>query len=508
MVYDRSMMWQNIRMKNRTKHQLNRRRLVLAAVAVLVSFTALPLQAFADSLNEGTREQQRQARYELPIESNEIRDWPEGPETAAQAAIVMEAGTGTILYAKNIHETLYPASTTKILTCMLAAENCAMDEVVTFSYEAVSSVPSDGSNAGIDAGQQLSMEDCLKCILIISANEVANGVAEHISGSETLFVQKMNERAKELGCVDSHFANTNGLHDENHYTSAYDLALIAREFFKNELLAKIAGMRQVHLLPTEKQPDEIWANTTNRITKNEIPYEYYVGGKTGYTDQAHSTLVSCAEKDGMKLICVVLKEDSPEQYEDTITLFEYGFNNFQKVNIANNETKYTMEGASFFSGTNDVLGNSRPIMELNEQDYVVLPSTAQLSDTTSTLSYEVEDPDKLAEIVYDFHGIRVGETSIDFVKDAKPSYEFDSQLVSNLSTYTTGEREDGRIIFINVKKVILWILIAVGVVLIIMASHSVLENYQFFSFEKKRRRSRRRRRTSRRYHGRNSDVDF
>lgn len=483
-------------------------RWILAVTLAFLSIIALPMQAFADSLNEGTREEQRQARYELPVESNEITDWPEGPEIAAQAAIVMEAGTGTILYAKNIHESLYPASTTKILTCMLAAENCAMDEIVTFSEEAVFSVPSDGSNAGIDPGQQLSIEDCLKCILIISANEVANGVAEYICGSESLFVQKMNDRAKELGCVDSHFANTNGLHDENHYTSAYDLALIAREFFKNELLAKIAGMRQVHLLPSPKQPDEIWENTTNKIIKNEIPYEYYVGGKTGYTDQAHSTLVSCAEKDGMKLICVVLKEDTPEQYQDTISLFEYGFNNFQKVNIADNETKYSIGGASFFETKNDVLGSSKPIMELNHQDYVVLPTTAQLSDTTSTLSYEVEDPDKLAEIVYDFHGVRVGETSVDFVKDTKLTYEFDSQLVSNLNTYTTGRSEDGRIIFINVKKVILWILVAVGVVLLMMTIHSVLDNYHFFSFEKKRRRSRKRRRRSRRYHGRNSDVDF
>lgn len=483
-------------------------RWILAVTLAFLSIIALPMQTFADSLNEGTREEQRQARYELPVESNEITDWPEGPEIAAQAAIVMEAGTGTILYAKNIHESLYPASTTKILTCMLAAENCAMDEIVTFSEEAVFSVPSDGSNAGIDPGQQLSIEDCLKCILIISANEVANGVAEHICGSESLFVQKMNDRAKELGCLDSHFANTNGLHDENHYTSAYDLALIAREFFKNELLAKIAGMRQLHLLPSPKQPDEIWENTTNKIIKNEIPYEYYVGGKTGYTDQAHSTLVSCAEKDGMKLICVVLKEDAPEQYQDTISLFEYGFNNFQKVNIADNETKYSIGGASFFETKNDVLGSSKPIMELNHQDYVVLPTTAQLSDTTSTLSYEVEDPDKLAEIVYDFHGVRVGETSVDFVKDTKLTYEFDSQLVSNLNTYTTGRSEDGRIIFINVKKVILWILVAVGVVLLMMTIHSVLDNYHFFSFEKKRRRSRKRRRRSRRYHGRNSDVDF
>jgi len=457
-------------------------------------FQNMTLPILADSLNEGTYEEQEEARRALPIESNETIDWPTGPEVGAQAAILMEAGTGTILYAKNIHEALYPASTTKILTCLIAAEKCSMDETVTFSYEAVSSVPSDGSNAGIDAGQQLSVEDCLKCILVVSANEVCNGLAEHIAGSESGFVQLMNERAVELGCVDSHFANTNGLHDEAHYTSAYDLALITREFFKNELLAKIAGMRQLHLLPTEKQPDEILVNTTNRIIRKEIPYEYYMGGKTGYTDPAHSTLVSCAEKDGMRLICVVLKEDAPDQYDDTISLFEYGFHNFKKVSVADHETNYRIDGASFFSTTNDIFGNSKPILALNSSDYLVLPTTTAFDEVDSELSYDVSNSDILAQITYTFHGVDVGKASIDFVSDARSTYDFDSQLVSELDTYTTDHSEDRHIIFINVKKIIFWIAVIFGTILLIMGCHAFLINYNILGFGNRSGHRRRKRR--------------
>lgn len=478
--------------------------LTLASLAATLAMPALTVRA---DNQENTVQQQQESRRAIPVESNEIQDWPTGPIVSAESAILMEADTGTILYAKNIHEHLYPASTTKVLTCLLAAENCSMDEMVTFSAEAVNSVPTDGSNAGIDAGQQLSIEDSLKCILIVSANEVANGVAEHVAGSIPEFVNMMNERAKELGCVDSHFANTNGLHDENHYTSAYDMALITREFFKNELLAKIAGTRQLHLYPSQYQPDEIWVNTTNQIIRKEIPYEYYVGGKTGYTDPAHSTLVSCAEKDGMRLICVVLKEDAPAQYQDTISLFQYGFQNFKKLKVADYETRYTMSGASFFSTTNAIFGNSRPFLSLNTDASIILPNSASFEETQASLNYDSDKTGELAEIQYTFNGVSVGSASIDFADYTHSTYEFDSQLVSQLNTYVTDDSEDGRIIFINVKKVILAVIILFGVILGVVAIHALMENYNILSSDR-RRQSRRRRKKSQRYRGSYHDVDF
>ena len=182
-------------------------------------------------------------RLEEPIDSNAIDGWPTGPVVGAEGAILLEANTGTILYAKNIHEHLYPASTTKILTTLVAIENSDLNDMVEFSNEAVFSIEQKSSNMGMDVGQSITMEQCLYGILVYSANEVCNAVGEHIAGSISGFVDMMNAKAAELGCTDSHFVTTNGLHDENHYTSPYDLATIARAFFSNETLTRIAGTR-------------------------------------------------------------------------------------------------------------------------------------------------------------------------------------------------------------------------------------------------------------------------
>ena len=155
-------------------------------------------------------------RKELPIQSNETSGWPDGPEIGAEAAIVMDAGTGTILYAKNIHEELYPASTTKIMTCLLAVENASLGDTIKFSNDAVFSVPHDGSSIGMDVGEAITLEQALYGVMVGSANEVANAVGEHVSGSIDDFIKLMNTRAKELGCTNTHFNNTNGLQDENH----------------------------------------------------------------------------------------------------------------------------------------------------------------------------------------------------------------------------------------------------------------------------------------------------
>lgn len=334
-------------------------------------------------------------RKSLPIQTNEIADWPIGPAIGAEAAILMDADTGVILYGKNIHEQLYPASTTKILTTLLAVENCTLDEVVTFSHEAIFSVPRDGSHIALDVGEELTMEEALSGILIASANDASNGVAEHISGSISAFADKMNARAKELGCVDSHFVNANGLFDENHYTSAYDLATIGRAFFANELLCKLSSTRRLHIAPSEKQPDDIVEVSKNQLFKGSSKeYKYLVGSKTGYTSRARQTLVSCAEKDGMKLICVILKEESPYQFDDTITLFDYGFNNFKKINISEVESKYSLDSTGLFYNSNDIFGNSKPMLSLDTTDCIILPKTVPFTDTESQISYDNLDSGK------------------------------------------------------------------------------------------------------------------
>lgn len=263
-------------------------------------------------------------------------DEANAPVVQAESAILMDAESGAILYAKNIHTERYPASITKILTCLIAREKSQLTDTVTFSTNAVYGIERGSSNIGIDEGETMTMEQCLYGILLASANEVAVAVAEHVAGSTSAFADLMNLKAKELGCTDSHFVNPNGLPNDAHYTSAYDMALIARAFFADETLARIAGTASYHIPATPTQPDEIQLMNHHRMLMgclygSKYSYPYTVGGKTGYTDVARQTLVTCAEKDGKKLICVVMKDEAPYHYEDTKSLFEYGFNHFNKL---------------------------------------------------------------------------------------------------------------------------------------------------------------------------------
>ncbi len=422
-------------------------------------------------------------RKSLPIQSNEIENWPDGPLVGAESAIVMEANTGIILYSKNIHEKLYPASTTKILTCLIAAENSSLDEIVSFSNNAVFSIEKGSSNMGMDVGQSITMEECLYGILVGSANEVANAVAEHIGGSTEEFAEMMNQKAAELGCQDSHFANANGLHNDNHYTSAYDLSLIAKEFFQNELLAKISGTPTQHFEPSENQPDDFILRTHHRLVTQEYPYEGIIGGKTGYTDKARQTLVTCAERNGMKLICVVMKEESPNQFTDTIDLLNYGFNNFEIVNVSENETEFNIDNADFFQSNHDIFGNSKPILSLNKNSYLILPKTAVFKDTVSTISYDVEDEHQIARIDYMYNGIYVGNASVDITADASSSYDFDSSIEE--VPEKEEELPEENIIFVNIKKILLFVLTAAGILILFFIIKSLLQNY---SFSKRRRR--------------------
>ena len=434
-------------------------------------------------------EEAAQARKQLPIQSNEINGWPEGPQIEAQAAILMDAGTGTILYAKNIHEELFPASTTKIMTCLLAVENASLDDTVTFSYDAIHSVPADGSNIGIDAGEYLSLEECLYGIMVGSANEVANAVAEHVSGSIDAFVDLMNEKAASLGCTNTHFANTNGLQDSNHYTSAYDLALISREFFSNELLCRVGNTPRYHFEPSAGQKDDFYLNNKHKLINGEVPYSGICGGKTGYTDLARETLVTCAEKGNLKLVCVVFMEESPTQFTDTVTLFDYGFNNFKAVNVKSEEKSYIPENTSFFTSGEDIFGSSYSVLDFAKSDYVVLPQNASLEDTTSTVSYEESGNGTVATINYFFNETPVGCGHVivsDNIRQSKQS---------------VSPEESERVIYINIKIWLIAFVIAGGFLLLLIYISALISTYSFGGSREDRKRLNRRKKEARKRSG-------
>lgn len=462
-----------------------------------------------------------EARKLLPVQSDEIENWPTGPQITAQAAILMDADTGIILYAKNIHEKLYPASTTKILTSLLAIENGNLDDMVSFSHEAVFSVPLGGSNMGMDEGESITLEEALYGVLVASANEVSNAVAEYISGSISDFTDLMNERAAQLGCTDSHFVNANGLFDENHYTSVYDLALISRVFFQNEMLCKISNTPRYHFEPSETQPDDFYTKNKHQLINGEMPYEGIIGGKTGYTDQSRQTLVTCAEQNGMKLICVVFKEESPSQFTDTVELFNYGFQNFQILNVSENEQKFNIENTNFFQADHDIFGNSKPILSIDTDSYVIVPNMASFSDLDSTIDYDIVENNHVAQINYTYNDTYVGHAYVNLSEYAKAIYQFetiktsssnaDNNNTDNLekektpaSTSLIQSSEDNDTIFINVKNVLIGILIFAAFFICLFIIRALIINNN----NSKRRKNRVNRKKHRRERIRSNFDDF
>ena len=323
---------------------------------------------------------------EAEVSTNEIDGWPEGPAVSAKAAVLMDADTGTLLYAKAADEQLYPASTTKLLTCLLAVENLNLEDDITFSQSAIDAVPADGSNIGMSVGETITVEQCLYGLMVGSGNECANALAEAVAGSIDAFVELMNERAAELGCTNSHFANANGLHDDDHYTTAYDLALIAKAFFENETCRTIGNCASYEFEATETQPDEFTLTNKHELITGETSYSGIIGGKTGYTSQAHENLVTGCEQDGVTLICVVMKEDDPAQFEDTVTLLDYGYDNFSLLSVSDGSVSEAAGISEYLTMGDDLLGSSGPAFTVTDGGSVIVPDGTEISDLTASYS--------------------------------------------------------------------------------------------------------------------------
>jgi D-alanyl-D-alanine carboxypeptidase len=250
------------------------------------------------------------------------------PSVSADSAVLIDAATGTILYSKNMNTAYPPASTTKVMTALLTLENTKLDDMVTVGKR----VPYvDGSKIGLFDGEQLKVKDVLYGLMLLSGNDCAEALAEHIGGSLQEFAKLMTDRAKELGCENTNFVNPSGLYDENHRTSAKDLALIMREAAKHPEFREIASTFSYKIPPTNKHPEGINLANENKLINKNSKY-YYPGaevGKTGYTVQSLHSYVATASKNGQRLIVALVHDKSKNFYEDTKTLFNYGFNNFE-----------------------------------------------------------------------------------------------------------------------------------------------------------------------------------
>lgn len=465
--------------------------LFLSFFSIFIIVFSTPFDVYAETKAELLA--MREERFSLPVASNKIANWPEGPEIGAYSAILMDMNTHTVLYSKNIDAKMYPASTTKILTCLLAIQNCELNENITFSYDAVHDVPRDGSNMGMDADEVITLEQALYGVLVGSANEAASAVGEHVANklgigsTSSDFVKLMNDKAKSLGCINSHFMNANGLYDDNHYTCAYDLALIGCEFFQNETLCKMSSTNRYHIPPTDKQPDDIWLISKNQLyAGKEYSYDYLIGSKTGFLSQSRETLVSAASKDGLNLVCVIFMEESPYQFEDTITLFQYGFENFKKVNVLDLEASYSVTDDFDFASSEKFFVDSSTFLSLEENPYIILPKSSSFKDVSSRIDYsQVDDNKKIGTINYYFSGTRIGSCDL-FINDFSPQslVVLDSKSgffnkVIDLDTINPDTDYERTFLFFNLKYFLIAIAVLVIGLSIILSLISYTSSFHF-----------------------------
>ena len=254
-------------------------------------------------------------------------------------AILMDATTGQILYEHNAREQAYPASVTKLMTAILTLENCKLDDEVTVDSKALLGIPRSYTVAALQPNEKITVEKLLNVLLIPSANDAANVLAFHIAGSNEAFAEMMNAKAKELGCENTHFTNPSGIHDDNHYTTTFDMALIGKYAYTYDIIREIAQKTEYELPNLPDGKERKFKTTNTLITpKNQYFYENATGLKTGYTDIAKSCIVATAKKDDVELMCVVLGGDKTEDRKaqreiDCKTLFEYGFNNYTGADV-------------------------------------------------------------------------------------------------------------------------------------------------------------------------------
>lgn len=330
------------------------------------------------------------------------------PEISSDGAILIDSTTGKVLYGKNENDKLYPASTTKILTAILAIEKCNLTDKITATYNAVMSIPSGYSNAAIQPDEALTVQELLDLFLIHSANEVGYIFAEHISGSVENFADLMNQKAAELGCTNTHFTNPSGIHDDNHYSTAYDMALIAKYCMKNETFRNIVSKTSCTVEATDKYEKRYFKNTNDLIIpSSNYYYEDAIGVKTGYTTQAKSCLIAASSKDNLELITVVLGAKPLEnRYVDTINLFEYGYSNYKMQEIASKDSvveEITVENATKDTKTlpllikNSIIGLTDINFDLSNLDYTV--------DLNENISAPISEGTVLGKVTYNIDGI-------------------------------------------------------------------------------------------------------
>ena len=365
------------------------------------------------------------------------------PSISAEAYIILDNKTNKVLYSKNETKKMYPASTTKIMTALLVLENCNLNDVAKASYDAVMSIPDGYSTANIQVGEELTVEQLLNLLLLPSANDAANVLAEHVGGSINSFVSMMNTKANELGLTNTNFTNTYGKHDENHYTTAADLTKIMQYCLKNENFRKIDGQASCAIPATNKSGPRTYTSTNELIVPNyRNYYQYLTAGKTGTTTQAKQCLVSSAYHDDLEFICTVLGSES--RFVDAKNLYNYAYSNYSIKNIV--KEKAVITSTEVKNATPDT--NNLDLL-INKDITALINNSTSISEIEPNISLNeeisapIEEGTVLGKVTYNIEGI-----------------EYTADLVASH--------------FVEKSKLVLYITIAIIAVIVIIILHRII----------------------------------
>ena len=342
--------------------------------------------------------------YTIPTFSvattSSISKWPYYSEKlSAKSAFVMDANSSMVLYSLNPDQKLYPASLTKIMTAIVVLDyvDGNYDNLVTFSYNAVTrDIDKNSVTIGASAGDQLSVKDCLYSLLLPSANDAANALAEYVAGSINDFALLMNEKAKNLGLSNTHFVNPSGLHDDNQYTTASDMATILQCALSYPIFAQISSSVSYRHAPIrryknpENSNNQVLNTTSILVPGSGYYYNGIVAGKTGHTTNAGYNLASAAKKNGMTLISVVLGCSKDKiRYQETKSLFDFHFSNYKSLSIKNIDSRFTDSISTITIDDVNIIDSLN--ITCDEYYHITLPINADVSTVTSKISFQVDD---------------------------------------------------------------------------------------------------------------------
>ena len=490
---------------------------ILLTILLLLSLLALPAGAQEAETQTETPTETAPAWADDPAgyRENLISGAPEY-EAGCETALLLELNSGIVVYAKNAENTVYPASLTKIMTCMVAVEYAGkdLDKLVTVSETALEGIAEAGGDVRLQAGERMTLRDLLYYLMVNSTNEAGNVIAEYVAGDIPSFVNLMNKTAQELGCTGTHFANTHGLHDPNHYTTARDLSVITRKALSYELFREICNTSQYTVPPTNLS-DAKKLTTTNYLILNDGNryladngnyYTYYrsdaFGVKTGYTSAAGRCVISRASDGNMDLLCVIMgaktrmMEDGSVRYDNFVEakkLFNYGFDNFAyaKVAVAGIEPMFQVNVNYAKDKRGVVLIPSTDVNCLlpKEYDKNLVTTRYELADP-SGLTAPLEQGQKVGTLYVSYDGTRVGSAELETLTavEEKPV----DKAISDLTGKDTPEEE--QTLFQKIMKKFLSVLVLVLglivlLVLILLIRNALIRRSRRKALERRRRRA-------------------